>query len=121
MPMRSLLVATLLTLAVATTAHAHHGWAWTTGENLELTGTIVEASLGNPHGSLVLDVDGTRWKVEVGQTWRNQRAGIADGALAVGVTLKVSGEPSKDPDEKRLKAERLWLDGTLHELYPGRD
>ena len=102
-------------------ALAHHGWSWTTGENLELTGVITETRLGNPHGELTLDVDGTAWIVEVGQPWRNSRAGLEDGDLAPGVELTVSGEPSADPDEQRLKVERLWIDGTEHELYPDRD
>ena len=102
-------------------ALAHHGWSWTTGENIELTGVITEARLGNPHGELTLDVDGTAWTVEVGQPWRNTRAGLGDGDLAPGVQLTVSGEPSADPDEKRLKVERLWIDGAEHELYPDRD
>jgi hypothetical protein len=102
-------------------ALAHHGWSWTTGENLELTGTITDTSLGMPHGDLTLDVDGTLWTVEVGQPWRNERAGLGDGDLAPGVVLTVSGEPSADPDEKLLKVERLWLDGALYELYPERD
>lgn len=113
-----ILVAALL---VAPAAIAHHGWSWTSGENLELTGTIVEARLGNPHGTLVMDIDGETWTVEVGQPWRNERAGIRDGDLAPGVLLKVSGQPSRDPEERRLKVERLWIDGTLHELYPQRD
>ena len=112
------LVAAVLLPAAAL---AHHGWSWTTGENLELTGVITEARLGNPHGELTLDVDGTAWTVEVGQPWRNSRAGLEDGDLAPGVELTVSGEPSADPDEQRLKVERLWIDGTEHELYPGRD
>jgi hypothetical protein len=108
-------------LLLPAVALAHHGWSWTTGENIELTGTITEARLGNPHGELTMDVDGTLWTVEVGQPWRNGRAGLEDGDLAEGVVLTVSGEPSADPDEKLLKVERLWIDGTLYELYPDRD
>jgi Family of unknown function (DUF6152) len=112
------LSAALLLPAVAL---AHHGWSWTTGENIELTGTITEARLGNPHGELTMDVDGTLWTVEVGQPWRNSRAGLEDGDLAEGVVLTVSGEPSADPEEKLLKVERLWIDGVEYELYPDRD
>lgn len=36
----------------------HHGWSWTTGENVRLTGAIAEVRLGNPHSELTLDVDG---------------------------------------------------------------
>jgi Family of unknown function (DUF6152) len=112
------LVAAVLLPAAAL---AHHGWSWTTGENIELTGVVKEVRLGNPHGELTLDVDGTAWTVEVGQPWRNSRAGLEDGDLAPGVELTVSGEPSADPEEKLLKVERLWIDGTEHELYPERD
>jgi uncharacterized membrane protein YphA (DoxX/SURF4 family) len=108
-------------LLLPSVAFAHHGWSWTTGENIELTGTITEASLGNPHGELTLDVDGTVWTVEVGQPWRNSRAGLEHGDLAEGVVLTVSGEPSANPDEKLLKVERLWIDGAEYELYPDRD
>ena len=108
-------------LLLPAVALAHHGWSWTTGENIELTGTITDVRLGNPHGELTMDVDGTLWTVEVGQPWRNSRAGLEDGDLAEGVVLTVSGEPSADPDEKLLKVERLWIDGGLYELYPDRD
>jgi hypothetical protein len=121
MPRSLVFAAALGALALPATVLAHHGWSWTTGENLELTGTITATSLGMPHGDLTLDVDGTPWTVEVGQPWRNERAGLQEGDLAPGVVLTVSGEPSADPDEKLLKVERLWLGGTLYELYPERD
>jgi hypothetical protein len=108
-------------ILLPTVALAHHGWSWTTGENIELTGTIKAVSLGNPHGELTMDVDGTLWTVEVGQPWRNSRAGLEDRDLAEGVVLTVSGEPSANPEEKLLKVERLWIDGTGYELYPDRD
>ena len=105
----------------AGTALAHHGWSWTTGGNIELTGTIVTARLGKPHGVLEVDVEGETWTVEVGQPWRNERAGIRDGDLVRGVEIRVEGEPSADASARRVKAERLWIDGELHDLYPGRD
>lgn len=114
-------LAAAIVLAMMQAVHAHHGWSWTTGDNVELDGTIVEARLGNPHGVLVMDVDGDSWRVEVGQPWRNARAGLEDGDLAPGVTLRVSGQASRDAGEMRLKAERLWIGETLYELYPERD
>ena len=107
-------------LVPALPASAHHGWAWSTGENIQLTGIIREVKLGNPHGRVMLDVDGVVWRLEVGQPWRNARAGLKDGDLAVGVTLKVDGEPSADPADKHLKVERLWIDGAEYQLYPER-
>lgn len=115
---RATALAALLLLPLA--AHAHHGWSWTTGGNIQVTGIIVDAKLGNPHGVLVIDVDGERWTVEVGQPWRNQRAGLKDGDLAPGVELKVEGEPSANLEDRLLKVERLWIGANRYELYPGR-
>ena len=59
-------------------------------------------------------------QVEVGQPWRNAQAGLKDGDLAAGVELTVIGEPSADPTERRLKAERLVIGGRDYILYPDR-
>lgn len=100
---------------------AHHGWAWTTGGNIELTGEITDVRLGNPHGILEVAVDGETWTVEVGQPWRNERAGLKDGDLAEGVEIRALGEPAANASEKRLKAERLYLGDREYVLYPDRD
>jgi len=102
-------------------ALGHHGWAWTTGGNLELAGVIEQVRLGNPHGLLEVSVEGESWTVEVGQPWRNERAGLKDGDLAPGVEIRAIGEPSADPADKRLKVERLFLGGREYILYPERD
>ena len=100
---------------------AHHGWSWTTGDNIDLIGVITLARLGNPHGVLQVDVEGEIWTLEVGQPWRNQRAGLKDGDLAQGVEIRAVGEPSADPSKKRMKAERLYLGEREYVLYPSRD
>ena len=114
-------IASVLMTLTSAPASAHHGWAWTTGDNAELTGTITEAELGNPHGTLKMNVDGETWTVEVGQPWRNDRAGLSDEDYAVGKTLRIVGEPSSDESERRLKAERIYIGETEHALYPNRD
>lgn len=101
-------------------AVGHHGWAWTTGGNIELTGVIEEVRLGNPHGVLTVDADGEIWTVEVGQPWRNARAGLEGGDLAPGVEVRVIGEAAADVSERRLKAERLYIAGREYDLYPNR-
>lgn len=100
---------------------AHHGWYWTTGESIELTGVITSVRLGNPHGRLEVDVNGETWVVVVGQPWRNERAGLIDGDLAVGVEIRVIGEPSEDISEKLIKVERLYLGDREYILYKDRD
>lgn len=114
------LVFATATVAVAPAA-AHHGWTWAEDVNAELTGTIVAAKLGNPHGELTLTAaDGAQWIVEVGQPWRNQRAGLKDELLAKGVKLTVSGHKHTDPNKRVFKAERLLIDGKTFDLYPDR-
>ena len=121
--MRLLFVAILaLGLAAPTVgALAHHGWSWTTGGNIDLTGIVVTVRLGNPHGILKIDVEGETWTAEVGQPWRNARASLKDGDLAEGVEIRVIGEPAADLSERRIKVERLFLGEREYILYPGRD
>lgn len=118
------LLATLvlaLAMPLAGPAAAHHGWAWTTGKNIELAGQIKAVKLGNPHGTLQVDVEGVVWTFEVGQPYRNERAGLKDGDLAEGVTIRAIGEPASNPAEKRFKVERLFLGDKEYKLYPERD
>ena len=121
--MRLLLIAVLALGLTAPMAGvlAHHGWSWTTGGNIDLTGIIKVVPLGNPHGILKIDVEDEEWTAEVGQPWRNKRAGLEDGDLAVGVEVRVIGEPADDMSEKRIKVERLFLRKREYILYPGRD
>jgi hypothetical protein len=111
----------LAPLALPAASWAHHGWSWTTGKNIEIAGRVTQAKLGNPHGVLTLDVKGASWTVEVGQPWRNERAGLKDSDMAPGKTLRISGEPSTDPKARLLKAERIFIGERRFDLYPERD
>lgn len=120
--MRNVLILGVAVVALAAgPARAHHGWEWADAGNSELTGTVVAAKLGNPHGELTLDVSGTSWIVEVGQPWRNERAGLRDEMLARGVRLTVAGHRHADPKKRVFKAERITIDGKKYDLYPDRD
>jgi hypothetical protein len=100
---------------------AHHGWDWAEGENLELTGVITAAQLGNPHGVLTVSVNNEKWTVEVGQPWRNERAGLKDAMLAKGVEATFQGHRAKDKKRRLMKAERIIIKGKAYNLYPDRD
>jgi hypothetical protein len=105
-------------------AQAHHGWAWAEESNFELTGVIKSARLGNPHGILKVNAkkDGKdeEWTVEVGQPWRNERAGLKDSMLVKGVELTVRGNRAKDAKLKVVKAARIIINGKNYDLYPER-
>jgi hypothetical protein len=101
-------------------AEAHHGWGWATDEEFELTGAIVGVKLGNPHGELTLDVAGEEWVVEIGQPWRNERAGLTEDLLAKGTEVTAYGHRSAREGERLMKAERLVIAGKDYNLYPDR-
>ena len=105
-------------------AQAHHGWAWAEESNFELTGVIKSAKLGNPHGLLKVaskkEGKEEEWTVEVGQPWRNERAGLKDSMLVKGVELTVQGNRAKDPKLKVVKAARIIINGKSYDLYPER-
>jgi Family of unknown function (DUF6152) len=115
-----LLACAAMAIAASLPAFAHHGWTWAEDVDSELTGTIVAAKLGNPHGELTLTVDGANWIVEIGQPWRNERAGLKDAMLVKGVKLTVAGHKHIDPKKKVFKAERVFIDGKKFDLYPDR-
>ena len=66
-------------------------------------------------------MDGEEWTAQVGQPWRNERAGLRDGDLAVGVEIRLIGEPAADVSQQLIKVERLFLGEQEYVLYPGRD
>ena len=66
-------------------------------------------------------MEGEEWTVEVGQPWRNERAGLKDGDLAEGVEIRVIGEPSADQSQKLVKAETIYIGDQEYVLYAGRD
>ena len=105
----------------ATHGYAHHGWSWAEDENFELTGVIKSAQLGNPHGLLTVTAQNEDWTVEVGQPWRNERAGLKDSMLAKGVEATFQGHRAKDKKKRVMKAERIIIAGKLYNLYPDRD
>ena len=102
-------------------AWAHHGWAWADGEEAEVTGVVSAVKLGNPHGELTLQVGDQIWIAQVGQPWRNERAGLTPEMLREGVTLTIHGHRSAREGENLIKAERVIINGQSYNLYPGRE
>ena len=93
-------------------AFAHHGWAWAEDEEFTLQ--------GEPRGELDVEAADGLWIAEVGQPWRNARAGLTDAMLVPGLALTLEGHRSRNPDERVMKAERVIVAGRLYDLYPDR-
>jgi len=114
------LVAFIMVLGLPPRAIAHHGWAWATDQEFVLTGKIVAVKLGNPHGEVTLEAEGGKWMVEVGQPWRNERAGLTPALLSTGRVVTIHGHRSAKQNERLVKAERVVIDGKSYNLYPDR-
>jgi hypothetical protein len=115
-----LILFTVVLLSISSTSFAHHGWRWTSDTDVEVIGIIESVSLGNPHGVLILDVEGEKWTAEVGQPWRNERAGLSEDLLVIGNDITIEGQRSADPKELLVKAETVIIKGKRYVLYPDR-
>ena len=120
-PIRLALLALIMGVLLAQTAWAHHGWGWATEEEFELTGEVAAVRLGNPHGEVTLDVKGEKWVVEVGQPWRNERAGLTPKLLSKGQVITAHGHRSTKKGQRLMKAERVVINGKSYNLYPDRE
>jgi lipopolysaccharide assembly outer membrane protein LptD (OstA) len=118
--LRPALFALVTGVFLAQAAWAHHGWGWATAEEFQLTGQITAVRLGNPHGEVTLDVEGEKWVVEVGQPWRNEKAGLTAKLLSKGQTITAHGHRSAKKGERVMKAERVVINGKSYNLYPDR-
>ena len=121
MKLRAALLALTVGMFSAHVVSAHHGWGWATSEEFELTGEIVSVRLGNPHGEVTINAKGEKWVVEVGQPWRNDRAGLAPKLLSKGQTITAYGHRSAKKDARLMKAERVVINGKSYNLYPDRE
>lgn len=117
---RNLALVAVLAVVTVSQAVAHHGWRWAEDGEFVIRGYIVSAKLGNPHGLVTLDVNGEEWTIEVGQPWRNERAGLTTDMFAKGADMTARGHRSKDAADRRVKAERIIFGGKTYDLYPDR-
>lgn len=115
------LLALLTGVFLTQPVRAHHGWGWAMQEEFQLTGEIAAVRLGNPHGELTLDVKGDKWIVEVGQPWRNEKAGLTQKLLSKGQVITAHGHRSAKKGQRLMKAERVVIDGRSYNLYPDRE
>lgn len=114
--------ATALTIALLAPAAAlaHHGWSWTQDGFFQLEGVIAAISIGNPHATIDVDVEGTIWRVELAPPSRTIAAGFTDEVAQVGDEVTAIGNRSQDEGENRMKAVRVIVGGRTFDVYPSR-
>lgn len=110
-------------LLVPTGVGAHHGWGGYQDEEFEISGTVeTPVSLAGPHASLTIRaVDGHVWNVVLAPPFRTERAGLTEGIIPIGATVKAHGHRHRDADRYEIKTERLTWDQRTFNVYPNRD
>ena len=95
--------------AFAAPVSAHHGWSFYT-QPLEMSATVMELHLGNPHDRLlVTDVDGRVWNLLLAPPLRNRRYGFNEETLSIGDEIEVLGE--RHPNRLEAKVHLIDRDG----------
>jgi hypothetical protein len=113
-------LAGLVLLTAGGAAFAHHGWSWTDGKPYELTGTITEIYLGQPHATLKVEAADGIWDVDLAPLSRTLAAGFDENAAKVGDTVTAIGNRAADPTDLHMKAVRLIVNGKTYDVYPDR-
>jgi hypothetical protein len=113
------LAASLAMLAAGPT-FAHHGWAWTEDAPFELSGTIENIYIGNPHVTLGVRAEGGLWHVDLAPLAPTTRAGFDENAAKVGDTVTCVGFRSRDHAQLSMKAARVIVNGNTFDVYPNR-
>jgi lysyl-tRNA synthetase class II len=96
-------------LGIAVAAYAHHSFAATYDESktIEIKGRIVVFQFRNPHSFVTVEVtEGTRkvrWGVEGPGSTQLANSNIQNDTLRYGDEVVVTGNPSRTPDEKKLR------------------
>jgi len=108
--MKRFLAVSLLALAVAAPAYAHHSFAATYREKDSVTieGELVQLDFRNPHSFVHLDVkekDGTvvRYAVEWGGVGQLGQQGVTRETLRVGDHVIITGAPGRNPADHRVR------------------
>ena len=99
----------------ASSVFAHHGWSGYK-EVIEMSATVIELKLGNPHDRLIAtDESGQEWNLLLAPPARNRRFGFSEESINVGDAIVLYGQ--KHPDRLEIKVHCLYRDGEMLYTY----
>ena len=109
MKARLIVLMIMATLAMGTTAYAHHSFAGSYIEDKTVTveGKVVQFDIRNPHSFINVEVIGkdgkaSRWGGEWGGVTQLSEGGVTKFTLKVGDKITIVGAPSRDTEEHKL-------------------
>ena len=112
--MKRFVAVSLLALAVAAPAYAHHSFSATYREKDSVTieGELVQLDFRNPHSFVHVNVkekDGTtvRYAIEWGGVGQLGQQGVTRETLKVGDHVIISGAPGRNPADHRIRMVNL--------------
>ncbi len=109
-----ILTGALLAIASAN-VFAHHGWSGYK-EVIEMSATVIELKLGNPHDRLIAtDESGQEWNLLLAPPARNRRFGFSEESVSVGDELVLFGQ--KHPQRFEVKVHCLYCGGEMIYTY----
>ena len=110
----SILTGAVLVIA-ASTVFAHHGWSGYK-EVIEMSATVTELKLGNPHDRLLATDDaGQEWNLLLAPPARNRRFGFSEESVSVGDEIVLYGQ--KHPQRLEIKVHCLYRDDEMIYTY----
>ena len=106
----------ILSVLIAASAHAHHGWSeYDASRPQQLSGTIEESGYVHPHGFVRIRTADKTWLVVLAPPTRMENRGLSKEMLKPGNQATAYGYPNRDkPDE--LRAERITIGEKTTEL-----
>ncbi len=120
MEKKSSLLLAAMVITASTPVYAHHSFAthYNMDDIIELTGTVTEVSLRNPHSFFMLDVsndegDAERWEIEAHAIPIMRRLGIDSDTVRLGDTITIRGpSPRRDDKNVTFGGEIILTDGS---------
>jgi hypothetical protein len=108
---------TILALAIGSIpAAAHHGWgSYDAAKPITVTAAIEQVTLGNPHGMMMLTLEGKPWEVTLAPLSRMNARGATAEILQQGKQITAHGYPKRDGTPE-MRAEWIEVDGKRYEL-----
>jgi hypothetical protein len=118
----------LLAVITSLSASAHHSFAaaYNMENPIEITGTIVNVRLTNPHSYFFLDVktdkgEVERWSFEAGTPSGMIRGGYSDKVIKTGDTVTISGFRARDESTNGMLTKLVTAEGKEYGMFGPRE